>query len=82
VGFVPPLLEADRYDEARGIEEADARIMARRLAAEEGLLAGTSSGLNVEGAVRIARELGPGHTVVTIAVDTGLKYLSGDLFEA
>jgi cysteine synthase A len=81
VGFVPPLLERDRFEEARGIEEADGRVMARRLAAEEGLLAGTSSGLNVEGAIRIARELCPGHTVVTVAVDTGLKYLSGDLFE-
>jgi cysteine synthase A len=80
VGFVPPLLERDRFDEARGVEEADGRAMARRLAAEEGLLAGTSSGLNVEGAIRIAGELGPGHTVVTVAVDTGLKYLSGDLY--
>ena len=55
--------------------------MAQRLAAEEGLLAGTSSGLNVAGAVAIARELGPGHTVVTVAVDTGLKYLAGDLYK-
>jgi len=55
--------------------------MARRLAAEEGLLAGISSGLNVAGAMQIASELGLGHTVVTVAVDTGLKYLGGDLFE-
>jgi cysteine synthase len=54
--------------------------MARRLAAEEGLLAGTSTGLNVVGAIDIAGELGPGHTVVTVAVDTGLKYLAGDLY--
>lgn len=72
---------ADRpYDEARAIEEADGRAMARRLAREEGLLVGTSSGLNVAGAVQLARELGPGKTVVTVAVDTGLKYLAGDLF--
>jgi cysteine synthase A len=81
IGFIPPLLDADRYDEIRPVEEADGRTMARRLAAEEGLLAGTSSGLNVAGAIAIARELGPGHTVVTVAVDTGLKYLAGDLYD-
>ena len=81
IGFVPPLLDADAYHEARAIEEEAGREMARRLAGEEGLLAGISSGLNVAGAVQIASELGPGHTVVTVAVDTGLKYLGGDLFE-
>jgi cysteine synthase A len=54
--------------------------MARRLAREEGLLAGTSSGLNVVGAVAVAGEIGPGKTVVTVACDTGLKYLDGDLY--
>lgn len=80
VGFVPPLLDPDLYDEARGIEEEEGREMARRLAREEGVLAGTSSGLNVAGAIRLGRELGPGHTVATVAVDTGLKYLAGDLY--
>jgi cysteine synthase A len=80
VGFIPPLLDPARYHEARAIEEGEGRAMARRLAAEEGLLAGTSSGLNVAGAIGIAQELGPGRTVVTVAVDTGLKYLAGDLF--
>jgi len=82
IGFLPPLLDQSRYDEARAIEETDGRAMARRLAAEEGLLGGISTGLNVAGAIDIAKELGPGHTVVTIAVDTGLKYLAGDLFSA
>jgi cysteine synthase len=54
--------------------------MARRLAAEEGLLAGASSGLNVVGAIELAQEIGEGKTVVTLACDTGLKYLSGDLY--
>jgi cysteine synthase len=81
IGFVPPLLDTDAYHEARAIEEEEGREMARRLAAEEGLLAGISSGLNVAGAMQIASELGLGHTVVTVAVDTGLKYLGGDLFE-
>jgi cysteine synthase len=74
------LLDTSLYDEVRAIDESDARTMARRLAAEEGLLTGTSSGLNVVGAIALATELGPGHTVATVAVDTGLKYLSGDLY--
>jgi cysteine synthase A len=79
-GRVPPHLTREDYDEARAIEEDEARQMARRLAAEEGIFAGTSSGLNVAAAVQLARELGPGHRVVTVAVDSGLKYLAGDLF--
>lgn len=80
IGFVPPLLERAFYDEIRCIAETDARHMARRLAGEEGIFAGTSSGMNVTGACMLAQELGPGHTVVTVAVDSGLKYLAGDLF--
>jgi cysteine synthase len=80
VGFVPPLLDRTLFDEARPVEENEAREMCRRLAKEEGILAGTSSGLNVVGALQLAKELGRGHTIVTVAVDTGLKYLSGDLY--
>jgi cysteine synthase A len=80
IGFVPPLLNRFYYDEARAIEETEARQMARRLAREEGIFSGVSTGLNVVGALQLARELGPDHTVVTVAVDTGLKYLGGDLF--
>lgn len=80
IGFWPPLLDRDIFDESRAIHEAAAREMARRLAAEEGLLAGTSTGLNVVGAIQLAEELGSGHTVATVACDTGLKYLAGDLF--
>ncbi|MGI8774920.1 MAG: PLP-dependent cysteine synthase family protein [Actinomycetota bacterium] len=79
IGLVPPLLDRELYDEAMGVEEEEARAMALRLAREEGLFAGTSSGLNVAGAIRIARELGPDHVVVTVAVDTGLKYVA-DLY--
>jgi cysteine synthase A len=79
-GLVPPLLNKDALDEARGVEEAEARRMAWRMAREEGIFAGTSSGMNVAGALAVARELGPGHTVVTVAVDSGLKYLAGDLY--
>jgi cysteine synthase len=81
IGFLPPLLDTHYYHEARGIDEAEARQLARRLARDEGIFAGTSSGMNVAGALKLAKELGPGHVVATVAVDTGLKYLGGDLFE-
>jgi cysteine synthase A len=80
IGMVPPLLDRNYYEEARGIDEDEAREMAHRLAREEGIFAGTSTGLNVVAAQQLARQLGPGHTVVTAAVDTGLKYLAGNLF--
>jgi cysteine synthase A len=79
-GSVPPHMAGRPYDEARAVDEGDARAMANRLAREEGLLIGTSSGLNIAAAVQLARELGSGKTVATVAVDTGLKYLAGDLF--
>jgi len=80
LGFVAPLLDKNFFDEARPIDEAEARQMAWRLAQEEGVFAGTSTGMNVVGALALARELGAGHTVVTVAVDSGLKYLAGDLY--
>ena len=80
IGFTPPLLDDEFYDQARGIDEEEARRMARLLAREEGIFAGTSSGLNVVGALQLAEELGDGNTVVTVAVDTGLKYLASDLY--
>ena len=76
----PKHLVDGTYDEARAIPEEDARATARELARKEGILTGTSSALNVVAAIQLARELGPGKTVATVAVDTGLKYLAGDLF--
>ena len=81
-GRIPPHMADRPYDEARAIREEEARTMARRLAREEGLLVGTSSALNIVAAIDLARELGAGKTVATVAVDTGLKYLAGDLFAA
>lgn len=79
-GIVPPLLAPGTYDEAIAIEEAEGRALALPLARQEGIFAGTSSALNVAGALRLAMALGAGSTVVTVATDTGLKYLAGDLF--
>jgi len=80
IGIVPPLLDGELYDEARGIDEKEARRTVRLLAKEEGIFAGTSTGLNVVGALQLGEELGEGKTVATVAVDTGLKYLASDLY--
>ncbi len=80
-GFIPPHLKITKYDEARAIDEQEARDMARTLAAKEGIFAGISSGLNVVAALQLAADLGPGHNVVTVACDSGMKYLAGGLFE-
>ena len=79
-GRIPPHMANHPYDEARAIREDHARELARRLAREEGLLVGTSSALNIAAALDLAREAGPGKVVATVAVDTGLKYLAGNLF--
>ncbi|RIK45736.1 MAG: cysteine synthase [Chloroflexi bacterium] len=81
MGIVPPLLDRSLLSSSRGIAEDVARATARELARREGIFAGISSGMNVAGALELQQELGPGHTVATVAVDTGLKYLAGDLFE-
>ena len=81
-GFVPPRWHEDLVDEIRQVTTAEAKDMTRRLASEEALFAGTSTGANVVAALRIARDLGPGGTVATLACDSGLKYLSTDLFAA
>jgi cysteine synthase A len=79
-GFVPPQFDRNVVSEARGVSEADGRRMAWELARREGIFAGTSTGLNVAGALAIAREIGDGHTVVTVAADSGFKYMAGDLY--
>ena len=80
-GFVPQTLDRDVVDEVRTINDDEAYDMARRLAREEGILVGISAGANVCVAAKIARELGPGHTVVTILCDSGQRYLSTRVFE-
>jgi len=80
VGFVPPLWEPSLVDEIVPIATDDAKAMTRRLAREEGLFAGTSSGANVLAAIRVGRRLGEGKTVVTLLPDSGLKYLGTDVY--
>lgn len=79
-GFVVPLWTETLADEIQTVSTGEAMETARRLAQLEGIFAGTSTGANVAVALRLARRLGPDHTVVTIAVDSGMKYLSTDLY--
>lgn len=79
-GFVPPLWTDEIADEILLVSTDEAKAMARRLAREEALFAGTSAGGNVVAALRVAERLGPGKTVVTLLCDSGLKYLSTDLY--
>jgi cysteine synthase A len=79
-GFVVPLWEEGLADEIQTVSSNEAMAMARRLAREEGIFAGTSTGGNVVVALRVAERLGPESTVVTLAIDSGMKYLSTDLY--
>ena len=80
IGYAPPLWDASIVNEIVPIATADAEAMARRLAREEGLFAGTSSGANVLAAIRIGERLGSDARIVTLLVDSGLKYLSTDVY--
>ena len=80
IGSWPPLLRPEDFDEVVTVPEADAFAMARRAAQTEGIFSGPSTGANLVATVQIARRLGPGHRVVTVQVDSGLKYLNGPLF--
>jgi cysteine synthase A len=80
LGFPPPLYEPELVDEIQPVSTDDAKAMARRLAREEGIFAGISTGANVAAALRVAERLGAGKSVVTIAADSGLRYLSTDVF--
>jgi cysteine synthase A len=80
IGYTPPLWEPSLVDEILPVGTEDAKEMTRRLAREEALFAGTSSGASVVAAIRVAEELGPDATVVTLMADSGLKYLSTDVY--
>ena len=80
LGYRPALWDATLVDHLLAVATEDAKAMARRVAREEGVFAGTSSGGNVFPALRMAEMLGPNATIVTLSIDTGLEYLSTDLF--
>jgi cysteine synthase A len=80
IGYIPPLWEPALVDEIVPVPTNHAKEMARRLAREESLFAGTSSGANVIAAIQAARRSGPDTTVVTLMADSGLKYLSTDVY--
>lgn len=80
VGYIPPLWDPSLVDEIIPIPTAEAKDMARRLAREEALFAGTSSGANTLAAMQIAERLGAGARVVTLMADSGLKYVNTDVF--
>jgi len=81
-GFKPQVLDMDVVDEIVRVSSADALAMTRRLAREEGLLVGISSGAATVAALELARRLGADKTVVTVFPDTGERYLSTPVFEA
>ena len=80
IGYIPPLWEPALIDEILPVRTDDAKEMARRLAREEALFAGTSSGANVVAAIRLGERLGPEARIVTLMADSGLKYLSTDVY--
>jgi cysteine synthase A len=82
IGFIPPLWQPDLVNEILTVSTDEAKAMARRLALEEGVFAGTSTGANVVAAIRVAQQLGPSATVATIIIDSGLRYLSTDVYAA
>jgi cysteine synthase len=79
-GFMPDLLTTDDFDEAFPVMTADAFAMARRATRQEGLFSGPSTGANITAALELARRVGPDGRVVTIQVDSGLKYLGGGVY--
>jgi cysteine synthase A len=78
---VPSICRLDLADEIMAVSDEDAYATARKLAKMEGIFGGTTSGANVWAALQRARILGPGKKIVTIIVDSGLKYLNGDLYK-
>lgn len=80
IGYTPPLWDAGLADEIASVKTNDVKAMAKRLAREEGLFAGTSSGANVIAAIKTAEQMGPDANIVTLMVDSGMKYLSTDVY--
>jgi len=80
-GFVPSICRLDLADEIMSVSDEDACETARKLARMEGIFGGTTSGANVWAAIQRARIIGAGKRIVTVVIDSGLKYLNGDLYQ-
>lgn len=80
LGFIPSIYRQDLQDDVISVSDKDAYETARQLAATEGIWSGITSGANVWAAIQRAKEIGPGKKVVTVIIDSGLRYLSGDLY--
>ena len=80
LGFIPAIYNSKYVDDVIAIEESLARQTCKELASKEGIFCGTSSGMNIAGAIKLSKNLGPKSKVVAVACDTGLKYLSEGLF--
>jgi cysteine synthase A len=82
IGFIPPLWQPDLVNEMLMVTTEEAMAMARRVAKEEGIFAGTSTGANLVAACKVAERMGPGKTVATLIVDSGLRYISTPLYQS
>lgn len=82
IGFIPPLWRRDEVNEVDAVQTEEAKAMARGLARDEAIFAGTATGANVVAALGLAKRLGAGATVATIIIDSGLRYVSTDVFRS
>ena len=80
-GFIPDVLDTDIYDGILEVKSDDAIAMAREVGHQEGILVGISAGANIKGAIELAKKLGKGKKVVTVAPDGGDRYLSTELLD-
>ncbi len=80
LSFVPSIFRSDLADEVIPVTDEDAKETAGKLARMEGIFGGTTSGANVWAAIQRARSIGAGKRIVTVIIDSGLRYLNGDLY--
>jgi cysteine synthase A len=81
LGFIPSIYRSDLVDDVMAVRDEDAYETTRQLAIQEGIFGGITSGANVWAAIQRGRIIGPGKKIVTLIIDSGLKYLHGDLFQ-
>ncbi len=81
LGFIPSIYRQDLQDEVISVSDKDAYETAKKLATQEGIWGGITSGANVWATIQRGKEIGPGKTIVTVIIDSGLRYLFGDLYK-